>query len=848
MGKVFSGGIEIATGFKVSNPNPIADYMVVENISDLSGLTNQFIGMTTFVLEDENIWVKKNDGWAVVSIDQNNIVKRQYVIVHNVNYDLTELVNALNTFNFNVEEFEIPLIIAYHLSPNGLFIYKYLITVKGKGLYGPSGYELTVNDLELINSDLATYANIVDNPTTDVITILDLSGLTLSNFINLQDPPYTFQNQADGYTIINVGSGSTETSFLFIGSGGTYGLNTGQTTPLDFQLLNDGIQADGLIVGTYNQIKFYKDNSVLKINQKYLITDYRTEYIIDNSETGSIEQEYTSIGFISSYAQFPIDVAFPVGTSVILTGLPDDYVGPAFVGMSGTVSTVFGTQYYIFSGSFPELTGMSVRFIRPRYSSEFHNKTILDGFGNVMMKPEGVINTDVHIGNNYSDMLASENPTVPIEGIIVTANSNNSFELNAKSNTHYNDILEYDFDDNEVKNSNGIVLKSRTGFIKRRINTDLNISINKDWRVQRYRRYKMSSSQYDLMKREESLYQVIISGQTTPYMGGLDIGSYSNTANTYSLIEVENANFWLDFTSGGTVDNVFVSGSSVSINNDIIMSELVHRFSSPFNLNEIGLSFKDFFIIPINSGGTITNINTVDISSLENTVFLNNNSSFGVAGNHTLKINDITNSTIGTTSTINSTGTITRLISYDFLFLRNDNIINSIINLSLLTLTNYGTLFNVTFGGCSDVPGAGNSSSLRFVISSDSYIYNSIFASILSRNVTFNQTYMNSCQFLYLISHFSNFKINAYLTSIKGPIGGFTNPITNNYSTYSSTINITPGFLLNPNKTSPNRYGWSYEIPKVSDKTILTKTNNSLYYNEFDEFDAITIQTISTPS
>lgn len=67
MGKHYNGGIKIATGFKLEDPQPIVDYMVVDAISDLTAIPNQFEGMTTYVIEDQNIWVKSNPNWKIAS-------------------------------------------------------------------------------------------------------------------------------------------------------------------------------------------------------------------------------------------------------------------------------------------------------------------------------------------------------------------------------------------------------------------------------------------------------------------------------------------------------------------------------------------------------------------------------------------------------------------------------------------------------------------------------------------------------------------------------------------------------------------------------------------------------------
>jgi hypothetical protein len=69
MPKLYPGGITIGTNLKIQQPNPVADYMVVSAKTDLTNTTilpNQFTGMTTFVVEDENTYVLKNSGWEIL--------------------------------------------------------------------------------------------------------------------------------------------------------------------------------------------------------------------------------------------------------------------------------------------------------------------------------------------------------------------------------------------------------------------------------------------------------------------------------------------------------------------------------------------------------------------------------------------------------------------------------------------------------------------------------------------------------------------------------------------------------------------------------------------------------------
>ena len=91
MAKIYSGGIEIATGFKLLDEQPIADYMAVDDIIDLDNLPNQFKGMLTFVDEDDNLWMKGNTGWRIVGANAENYnylisVASTSVLFNNVTY------------------------------------------------------------------------------------------------------------------------------------------------------------------------------------------------------------------------------------------------------------------------------------------------------------------------------------------------------------------------------------------------------------------------------------------------------------------------------------------------------------------------------------------------------------------------------------------------------------------------------------------------------------------------------------------------------------------------------------------------------------------------------------------
>lgn len=124
--------------------------------------------------------------------------------------------------------------------------------------------------------------------------------------------------------------------------------------------------------------------------------------------------------------------------------------------------------------------------------------TVLDSYGKVVCSPAGVINTEVHDGDPYGDMTSSENPVVPIERIRVQATSPGAIGVVAWSEDYPDEMLYYDFDDNQFTDGEGTV-HSRTGWIKRRVDVVKNVNIKVaftetssggDYRYVRFRRWK----------------------------------------------------------------------------------------------------------------------------------------------------------------------------------------------------------------------------------------------------------------------------------------------------------------------------------------------------------------------
>lgn len=72
-GKVYPGGVIIATPFEMEDPQPIVSYMVVRTIADRNLLPNQFKGMFTYVEEEETMYHRVDVGW--IALDKGESIE-----------------------------------------------------------------------------------------------------------------------------------------------------------------------------------------------------------------------------------------------------------------------------------------------------------------------------------------------------------------------------------------------------------------------------------------------------------------------------------------------------------------------------------------------------------------------------------------------------------------------------------------------------------------------------------------------------------------------------------------------------------------------------------------------------
>lgn len=133
--------------------------------------------------------------------------------------------------------------------PNLIATNLYKVINTGKGTYGVGGIQLTQDNLLFISSTVVNLEDIENNPLTQIYTIEDLTGLTVSEYINQLNPAFLFQDVNIAPRLIKVIEPGNEADYLFLPPGGLYGQGQLQTTIGDFQLLNQN-QSGGVSSNT----------------------------------------------------------------------------------------------------------------------------------------------------------------------------------------------------------------------------------------------------------------------------------------------------------------------------------------------------------------------------------------------------------------------------------------------------------------------------------------------------------------------------------------------------------------------------------------------------------------------
>jgi hypothetical protein len=374
---------------------------------------------------------------------------------------------------------------------------------------------------------------------------------------------------------------------------------------------------DRIESGTYAEYVEKINNNALLPERYYAITDYQHKYCIDESNTSAKKVFKTVTSKIANFLVFDDDNAYDlnVGTVVTIEYLPPTYTGGLVVGNTTTVSEQQYNYYYRFANGMnwdPSILGVEISYSYARFATrtDLNNATVYDAYNKVILKPGGVLNTDVHDGTPYGDLNGSENFPAPVESIVLKAKSTNAFYENCYSLTYLNDELIYDFTSNIVYNDNKEQIGTRNGFIKRRFNKDINIDIDKDWRVQRYRRWMVPVATVDSDYRKKLLNIDLPNTNTylafqSKYLYTSELLNVNSTSYMYICRKIETTSLTAGITGSSTSFPIVIDGTG------------------GLNSTESIVKFRDYAIFELDSFLEPVEVENCIIDNLENTIFIN---------------------------------------------------------------------------------------------------------------------------------------------------------------------------------------------------------------------------------
>ena len=584
----------------------------------------------------------------------------------------------------------------------------------------------------------------------------------------------------------------------------------------------------------HTELNSIVEKSELTPGLRYILTGYQTKYYIEGSNTSNIIKTITNDGVVTGWGFYDPPLSdLKIGSEITIASLPSGYTGTIKVGDKTTVTQYHNNgSYLMFANGFQVVKGGSFTYSIQRYSNITPDSKILDAKFKPVMQPNGIINTDVHDGTDYMDMSAAENKKVPTEKLILTAISKNTFSIHAESLTYPGEILEYHFNDKDIKNENGKVIGTRSGYIRRRISADKKININKDWRVYRFRRYKVADADwanYILTNtKDHSIYKI----------GTHHSATVANTTITdnhkYIAPYVEMKRFYQDHTYLGNTPNIYTTGKDQAQVGSIAYGYQMEKVGVDEFKQDIKIAApkhaKDFFIVPLdNNLYPQDNVRSLVVNYLENTVFMNNPSQYVKNNVIDVHITDgISTSTFVAGAKIYSsserrTSGLKNITVIDKIDLYNTGKIENLSILATLVLENNGDLNYVTIGGMASnaYPYGPTVTWLNMYFDRLTRIQNTIIGGKRTDRLFFNNVQASKCLFLLSKAQYLKFTNSIlFLTGIKHSTDFFTN-----------TIQIDTTFK----NTTKNKWGYWYDMTTaVSGKNIIRNNKGDLLYQEID--------------
>jgi len=731
----------------------------------------------------------------------------------------------------------------------------------GKGVYEPLSTIMVAEDLELAYKDVII--NDVDNLTTSPnVNLINLGTLPSADYIDYINTSVTTFNLTDSTKIhyFRFDYNGVDYIYVFDPNGSTYGysfygLGFDQFAIDDLVLFYDSsspvvVDTDTVFSGTYSELNGLATTNQLVIGKNYILNDYVTKYQIIGSNSETRQEVHEMIGASGAYTQFnnvPSTIASNGDTITCVYAPPGALIAS---GQTFTIVDYFNFAYIRLSPtvSNPLNFGAKFRFEKQRYSNIPNNITILDTYGKPVIKPNGVINTEVHDDTPYMAMSGIENPTPVVEEIILKAIDTDKFSRDAESLTFVGDKLNYDFNDNIIYNENEVQIGTRNGFILRRTDLTNTISMNKDWRVQRYRRYKIDSINWDGMRTIKTTSgNPATSGSTIYQISGTNYCTTTNPTisedHKYVVREPYISNFYTDFAK--TLTNPFLTGTT-SVESLLIGQRFYQDVDSSTYSNDVSLplsgfsgttSGKDFHIIPITSYEPSSLVGIANIKTLNNTVFLPYSQRYGNTANLTVdsETGGIYNSTFSTLPNIVNKGTLDRVTSIDLFSTKNlgGEIRNSIF-LGFMFLKNSGVIANSTFGV--GYVGTSVNEFFNIEVNDDSAIINSILGCNRTDKLMFKDFNANKCLLINRTTALSSFSGKWFLTMYK-----------NFGSVYGSETRLN---TFSDQKPTKGVWGHVYDFnASYNDRQVTNfNLNKSLIYESMDGSFVRTINVITTAS
>jgi len=227
-------------------------------------------------------------------VNQNNKAKiLNYYSTNIKGVSASDVANFINTSpTFNITETDITYV---SINWRNIFTdyrstYLYILKGVGKGQYGVDGAQITASSCYFVASSVTSLGNIQNAVSTQFVDLGTTTEITIEDAVNniptaLGQSP--FQDQEDGYVIINVNINTEDSQYLYLGEGGAYGAgSTLVTTSADFTLLDE--DANVLAAAPTLQ-SVIEENPNAEINGPFYIASSGDGYIgIDPTQGGVV--------------------------------------------------------------------------------------------------------------------------------------------------------------------------------------------------------------------------------------------------------------------------------------------------------------------------------------------------------------------------------------------------------------------------------------------------------------------------------------------------------------------------------------------------------------------------------